>query len=155
LIERPEVEIVAAFMEGITDGRRLIEIGDRALVLGKPILAWKVGNTAIGRQAATSHTARMTAGYELYRTAFRRGGFIEIRDVDDLVDVAKAFGIGKLPRGNRVAVLTLSGGAGVLLATAASRMAEPRLAEETKSRLRETLHCPRQRQSDRRYRARL
>ena len=93
LIERDDVEIVVAFMEGITDGRRLIEIGERALELGKPVLAWKVGNTDIGSQAATSHSARLTAGYELYRAAFRRGGLVEIRDVDDLVDIAKAFHI--------------------------------------------------------------
>jgi acyl-CoA synthetase (NDP forming) len=141
LIERPEVEIVVAFMEGVDDGRRLIEIGERALELGKPILAWKVGNTDIGARAATSHSARMTAGYALYRAAFRRGGLIEIRDVDDLIDVAKAFAIGKLPRGNRVGVLTLSGGAGVLLA---DRCVEeglqlPQLAEATTRRLRETL----------------
>ncbi len=116
LIERPEVEIVVAFMEGVNDGRRLIELGERALELGKPILAWKVGNTDVGSQAATSHSARLTAGYELYRTAFKGGGFVEIRDVDDLIDISKAFLIRKLPAGNRVGVLTLSGGAGVLLA---------------------------------------
>ncbi len=116
LIERPEVEVVVAFMEGVTDGRRLIEVGERALELGKPILAWKVGNTDVGSQAATSHSARLTAGYELYRTAFRRGGFVEIRDVDDLIDICKAFHTRKLPAGNRVGILTLSGGAGVLLA---------------------------------------
>ncbi len=116
LIELPEVEIVVAFMEGVSDGRRLIEIGERALELGKPILAWKVGNTDVGSQAATSHSARLTAGYELYRTAFKRGGFVEIRDVDDLIDICKAFHTRKLPAGNRVGILTLSGGAGVLLA---------------------------------------
>jgi len=141
LIERPEVEIVVAFMEGVDDGRRLIEIGSRALALCKPILAWKVGNTDIGAKAAISHSARMTAGYALYRAAFRRGGLVEIRDVDDLIDVAKAFAIRKLPRGNRVGVLTLSGGAGVLLA---DRCVEegleiPQLTEGTTRKLRETL----------------
>ncbi len=116
VIEQPEVEIVVAFLEGVQDGRRLVEIGERALALGKPILAWKVGNSAAGRQAATSHTARLTAGYELYRTAFRLGGFVEVRDIDDLVDICKAFQTKKLPRGRRVGVITLSGGAGVLLA---------------------------------------
>jgi acyl-CoA synthetase (NDP forming) len=141
LIERPEVEIVVAFMEGVDDGRRLIEIGERALALGKPILAWKVGNTEVGRQAAVSHTARMTAAYELYRAAFRRGGLIEIRDVDDLIDIAKAFLTRKLPAGNRVAVLTLSGGAGVLLA---DRCVEhglelPPLTADTAAKLRKVL----------------
>ncbi len=141
LIERPEVEIVTVFMEGITDGRRLIEIGERALELGKPILIWKVGNTEVGSRAAISHTARMTAGYELYRAAFRGGGFIEIRDVDDLIDICKMFRTRKLPAGNRVAVLTLSGGAGVLLA---DRCVEhglelPKLAATTTAKLREIM----------------
>jgi acyl-CoA synthetase (NDP forming) len=141
LIERPEVEIVVAFMESVEDGRRLIEIGERALELGKPILAWKVGNTDIGRQAAMSHSARMTSGYELYRTAFKRGGLVEIRDVDDLIDVAKAFLIHKLPAGDRVAVMTLSGGAGVLLA---DRCVEhglklPPVTDATAAKLREVL----------------
>jgi len=141
LIERPDVEIVVAFMEGIDDGRRLVEIGERALELGKPILVWKVGNTAIGSQAATSHSARLTAGYELYRAAFRHGGLVEIRDVDDLVDIAKAFAIRKLPAGNRVGVLTLSGGAGVLLADRCveSGLVLPEFAEATTTKLRETL----------------
>ena len=141
LIERPDVEMVVAFMEGITDGRRLIEIGERALELGKPILVWKVGNTDAGSRAATSHSARMTAGYDLYRAAFRRGGLVEIRDVDDLVDVAKAFLIRKLPAGDRVGVLTLSGGAGVLLADRCieSGLQLPALSEATTAKLRETL----------------
>jgi acyl-CoA synthetase (NDP forming) len=139
VIELPDVEVAIAFLEGISDGRRLIAIGERALELGKPILVWKVGNTDVGRQAAASHTARLTAGYELYRTAFRLGGFIEVRDIDDLVDVCKALRHRKLPRGNRVAVITPSGGAGVLLA---DRCVEeglqlPPLAEETLKKLRE------------------
>ena len=141
LIERPEVEIVVAFMEGVNEGRRLIEIGERALELGKPILAWKVGNTAVGSQAATSHSARLTAGYELYRAAFRRGGLVEIRDVDDLVDYSKAFMIHKRPAGNRVGVLTLSGGAGVLLADRCveSGLTLPPLSEATREKLAKTL----------------
>jgi len=141
LVERPEVEIVTAFMEGVVDGRRLIEIGERALELGKPILAWKVGNTAVGSRAATSHTARMTAGYELFRAAFRRGGFIEIRDVDDLIDICKVFLARRLPAGNRTAVLTLSGGAGVLLADRCIEhgLQLPKLSPDTAARLREIL----------------
>jgi acyl-CoA synthetase (NDP forming) len=141
LVERPEVEIVVAFMESIDDGRRLMAIGERALELGKPILAWKVGNTDAGSRAATSHSARMTTSYALYRAAFRRGGLIEIREADEMVDVAKAFRIRKLPAGNRVGILTLSGGAGVLLA---DRCIEhgfklPPLSEATTEKLRKTL----------------
>ena len=139
VLELPDVEVAIAFLEGISDGRRLIDIGQRALELGKPVLVWKVGNTDVGRQAAASHTARLTAGYELYRTAFRLGGFIEVRDIDDLVDICKALRARKLPPGNRVAVITPSGGAGVLLADRCIEegLTLPPLSETTVARLRE------------------
>jgi len=138
LIERDDVEILTAFLEGTTEGRRLRRLGARALELGKPVLVWKVGNTDIGSKAATSHTARLTAGYELFRAAFREGGFIEVQDVDDLVDYCKAFRARRLPKGNGVGVMTLSGGAGVLLADrcVARGLTLPRLADATREKLR-------------------
>ncbi len=138
VLEQPEVEIVTVFMEGTTEGRRLIKIGERALELGKPILIWKVGNTSAGRQAVTSHTARLTAGPELFKTVFRHGGFVEVRDIDDLVDVCKAFLGRKLPAGNRVGVITMSGGAGVLLADRCveAGLSLPKLTDDTRNQLR-------------------
>jgi acyl-CoA synthetase (NDP forming) len=141
LLERPEVRILTAFIEGVAEGRRLLEVGERALALGKPILVWKVGNTPAGARAAVSHTARLTSDYALYRAAFRRGGFVEIRDVDDLVDACKAFLVGKLPRGRRVCAVSISGGAGVLLADRCieSGLELPALSPQTEAKLRETL----------------
>lgn len=137
LIERPDVEILTAFLEGTTEGKRLRRLGERALELGKPVLIWKVGNTEVGSKAATSHTARLTAGYELFRTAFREGGFIEVQDVDDLVDFCKAFRGKKLPRGKGVGVMTLSGGAGVLLADRCIKhgLTLPKLSDATREKL--------------------
>ncbi|MEO5695174.1 MAG: acetate--CoA ligase family protein [Usitatibacter sp.] len=116
LLDRDDVEVVATYMEGIVDGRRLIALGEKAHALGKPIVVWKVGNTETGRAAAASHTANLSASYELYRAAFRHPGFVPVRDVDDLVDVAKAFANRRRPMGSRVGVMSISGGAGVLLA---------------------------------------
>lgn len=132
-LERENVEVVVSYLEGITEGRRLRELGRRALELGKPILVWKAGVSEIGRAAAESHTASMTAGYTLYRTAFEEGGFVEIEDVHDLVDAARAFLSRKLPRGPNVAVITTSGGSGVLIADGCDRkgLKLPRLASET------------------------
>jgi acyl-CoA synthetase (NDP forming) len=141
LLERPEVEIVTVFMEGTTEGRRMIALGERALELGKPILVWKVGNTAAGSKAMTSHTARLTAAPELFRAAFRRGGFIEVHDIDDLVDVSKAFRGRKLPKGNGVGVITMSGGAGVLLADRCveAGLTLPKFTDATTAKLREVM----------------
>jgi len=120
-LEREDTDAVMAFLEGTTDGRALIEIGERALALGKPVLMWRVGLSRSGRRAATSHTGRLTAGPELFRRALAEGGYIEIGDTDDLVDLAQFLRYGKRARGNRVAILTLSGGAGVLLADLAEK----------------------------------
>lgn len=120
-LERDDTEVVVAYIEGITDGRRLRAVGRRALELGKPILVWKVGNTDSGRTAAESHTASMTAGYALYRAAFEEGGYVEVTDVHDMVDAARAFLSRRLPAGPNLAILTTSGGSGVLAVDAADR----------------------------------
>jgi acyl-CoA synthetase (NDP forming) len=115
-LERDDVSMIATYLEGVKDGRRLVRLGRRALELRKPIAVWKVGNTTTGRRAATSHTGNLTGDYDLYRTAFASGGFIEIEDLDDLIDVAKAIEMQRWPSGNGVGVISISGGAGVLLA---------------------------------------
>ncbi len=74
----------------------------------------------------------------LYRAAFRQGGVIEVFDVADLSDCARAFLAGRLPRGNRIAVVTISGGAGVLMADHCTEagMVLPRLTMRSLERLR-------------------
>ena len=132
-LERDDVEVVVSYIEGVADGQRLRRLGQRALELAKPILIWKVGNSESGRAAAQSHTASMTAAYAFYHSAFDEGGFIEIADVHDLVDATRAFLSRRLPRGPNVAVVTTSGGSGVLITDACDRhgLKLPRLAPET------------------------
>jgi acyl-CoA synthetase (NDP forming) len=115
-LDDENTKLIAVYLEGLKDGRRLRTLGRRALEAGKPIAVWKVGNTAGGQRAAVSHTANLTEEYDFYRDAFSEGGFVEIREVYDLVDAAKVFRSGKRSAGRRAAIVTTSGGAGVLLA---------------------------------------
>lgn len=133
-----DVRIVTAFVEGVSDGRRLIELGRKALAVNKPVLIWKVGNTEAGAKAAASHTASMSSRYALFQAAFRQGGYVEVRDYEDMVDITKAFLGGMLPGGDRVALVSGSGGAGVI---AADRFTEaglrlPEYTAQTQARLR-------------------
>lgn len=132
-LERPEVEVLVLYLEGVADGRQLRALGARALELGKPILTWKAGNSAIGRAAAESHTASMTADYELYRAAFREGGFIEVRDVHEVVDITRVFSGRRMPRGSSIGIITTSGGSAVLMADECDRhgLTLPRLTDAT------------------------
>lgn len=140
-LSQDDVRLIAVYLEGLKDGRRLRALGRRALEVGKPIAVWKVGNTAVGQRAAVSHTANLTEEYDFYRDAFREGGFVEIREVYDLVDAAKVFRSGKRPRGRRAAIVTTSGGAGVLLADrcAESMLELPSLTPTTVSALKPLL----------------
>lgn len=115
-LEQDDIDIVASYIEGITDGRAFLGCGEKALRAGKPVLVWKNGNSRTGQRAAASHTAHLTASYDLYQAAFRSGGFIEVDDVDDFTDIVHGFARRKLPKGRNVAIVTTSGGAGVVLA---------------------------------------
>ncbi len=136
-IADPQTSLIAAYIEGLKDARRLVDVANRALDAGKPLLAWKVGNTADGAKAAASHTANLGGASALYRTAFRQTGVIDVTDVADLGDYAKAFEAQRLPNGNRIAVVTLSGGAGILITDACAErgMSVPALSAATLEQL--------------------
>ena len=144
-LERDEVEVLVLYLEGVTDGRRLRALGARALELGKPVLTWKAGNSAIGRSAAESHTASMTADYELYRATFREGGFIEVRDVHEVVDITRVFLGKRMPRGSNIGIITTSGGSAVLMADECDRygLVLPRLTDKTTAAIEQIApkHC--------------
>jgi acetate---CoA ligase (ADP-forming) len=112
----PQTKVIGAYMEGVKDAHRLLEVGDRALDADKPVLIWKVGNTEVGSRAAASHTANLGGALALYEAAFRQRGMIRVRDANELIDYTKVFESGKRPAGNRVAIVTISGGGGILMA---------------------------------------
>jgi len=136
-LERDDVSMIATYLEGVRDGRKLVALGQRALELRKPILIWKVGNTMTGRRAAASHTGNLTGDYDLYKEAFRSGGFIQIDDLDEMVDVARGVAMQRWPAGERVGVISISGGAGVLMADhcESSGLQLPQLTEQSSREL--------------------
>ena len=137
-IDDPGTEVIAVYIEGLKDAHRLLEVGRRALAQRKPILAWKVGNSAQGARAAASHTANLGGAMALYQAAFRQSGIIQVEDIQDVVDYSRAFRCGKLPKGNRVAIITVSGGAGILMTDecVVRGMQVPQLSAETTEKLR-------------------
>jgi acyl-CoA synthetase (NDP forming) len=96
-------------------------------------MIWKAATTDAGIKAAASHTANMTGSADLYRAALRQAGLIEVDDVEPIVDIAKLFAPGRLPQGNRVGVLSISGGSSIVYADAAVKggLTLPPFSEET------------------------
>jgi acetyltransferase len=105
-----------AYIEGTPDARRLLDVGAKSLRMGKPVLIWKGAQTEAGTKAAASHTANLTGNYDLYRAAFKQSGLIEVQDIEEIVDIAKVFAQGRLPRGRAIGVLSISGGSGIVFA---------------------------------------
>ena len=138
-IRDPKTEIIAGYVEGLKDADRLVGVGQKAMEAGKPILMWKVGNTEQGQRAAASHTANLGGAMALYRAAFRQTGIIQVDDIQDVVDYGRAFRSGRLPKGNRLAIITISGGAGILMTDeiVARGMQLAQLAPETLAKLKE------------------
>lgn len=140
-LDDPGTDVVFGVIEGTPDARALLDVGRKSLELGKPLLIWKSANTDIGAKAAASHTANLTGSYDIYRAAFRQSGIIEVDDVEPIVDLAKLMEQGRLPEGNRVGVLSISGGSGIVFADRAISMGLtlPAFAPETVERLKQVV----------------
>ncbi len=133
--------VIFAYLEGTPDARRLLDVGRKSLQTGKPVMIWKAATTEAGVKAAASHTANMTGSYDLYRAALRQSGLIEVDDVEPIVDIAKLFAQGRLPKGNAAGVLSISGGSGIVYADAAVRggLTLPPFSDETLAALRKVV----------------
>jgi acyl-CoA synthetase (NDP forming) len=121
MIDDPGTKVIGGYVEGFQDAHRLLGVGRRATAAGKPLLVWKVGTSEAGARAAASHTANLGGAMTLYRAAFRQAGIVEVDDIGDLADCAKALLPGWQPRGKRLAIVTLSGGAGIAMADRATQ----------------------------------
>ncbi|MFA7684486.1 MAG: acetate--CoA ligase family protein [Syntrophales bacterium] len=110
-----ETETVLMYLEGIKDGRRFYETA-RRLCLKKPAVVLKGGRTESGNRAAASHTGAMASDMRVFDSACRQAGVIVVEHPMDLLDLSAVFSSLPLPRGNRVAAITIGGGWGVVLA---------------------------------------
>lgn len=109
-------DVILMFIEGIRDPEMFVSAARRAAEAGKPVIVSKVGRSGAGERAAASHTASMAGWTAAYDAVFSKYGFIVSNDLDEAVAIAAAFATAPLPRGDRVAIVTVSGGAGAWVA---------------------------------------
>jgi acyl-CoA synthetase (NDP forming) len=109
-------DIFLLYLEAIGRPDRFRAVADKAAAAGKPLIVAKVGRSAAGRRAAASHTGSLAHAGVIDDAIFRHHGIIRGEDLDHMLDVAAAFSFCPLPSGNRVAVITGSGGSAVWMA---------------------------------------
>jgi len=121
LADDPETAVIMLYIEGCRDGRKLAGALTRARARGKPVICLKVGRTEAGVAAIASHTAALAGSDEIFDAMFRQHGVYRAATMEEFFDVGYAAAlVDELPRDNRVGLVTVSGGVGVLMADAAA-----------------------------------
>jgi acetate---CoA ligase (ADP-forming) len=141
LVEDASTDVILLFIEGVRDVDKFLIAARRAAEIGKPIIVTKVGRSGAGERAAASHTASMAGWSAAYDAVFARYGFIVSNDLDEAVTIAAVLTTNPLPKGDRVAVLTVSGGAGIWGADTVSMqgLKVPELSASIQTEIRELL----------------
>jgi acetyltransferase len=113
LVNDPETGVIAMYLEDIKRGRRFFELARSAK---KPMVVLKSGRTAFGSNAAASHTAALAQDDKVLDSALKQAGVIRVYGMKEMMDVARSLAVSEAaPVGKaRVAVLSFSGGAGVV-----------------------------------------
>ncbi|MBW1892787.1 MAG: acetate--CoA ligase family protein [Deltaproteobacteria bacterium] len=108
-------EIVMLYIESFKNGRRFLESA-RRVSRKKPIVLLKGGQTKAGNRAALSHTGALSSDTRIFNAVCKQAGIVKVEKPMDLLDLSAAFSSLPLPKGNRVAIMTLGGGWGVVTA---------------------------------------
>jgi acetyltransferase len=115
LLDDPHTLAIIALIEGIRNVEKLLSVADSALEKKRPIIVMKVGRTAIGRKAVSSHTGLVAGSDAVYEAIFRQKGIIRVYEPDELYYTASMLAKNTLPKGNRVGIIATTGGGSVIL----------------------------------------
>jgi 3-hydroxypropionyl-CoA synthetase (ADP-forming) len=141
----PRIKVIAVYLEGLRNGLQFMEVG-RSVAEKKPVIVIK-GGMAGGAAATMSHTASLAGSFEAFRAACRQAGLHLIEELTEdpkiLTNVLSILTTQKPARNDRVGVVSVGGGAAILLADqiTAQGMRLTEFADETKARLVELLGC--------------
>jgi acyl-CoA synthetase (NDP forming) len=113
LAEDANSQTIILYLESMREGRRFFETVKR-ISRTKPVIVLKGGRTQAGRAASASHTGSMSGEVTVFRAACRQAGLVEAKVPSELLDLSAGFSSLPLPRGNRVGIVTLGGGWGVV-----------------------------------------
>lgn len=137
------VDVISMYLETIKDGKNLTRIAKK-VAAKKPIIFLSGGRTEAGAKAAMSHTGSIASNAKIVEAAVKQTGMIMADDFTELKDFAKVFSTQPLPKGNRIAVITLAGSVGVNVSDLCANfgLELPRLSTETTEKLKDMFDTP-------------
>ena len=108
----PETEIIAAYMEGVKDGKRFLKVLKEA-ASEKPVVIFKAGHTEAGSRGAASHTASIAGSSEVWNAALKQAGAVQVYSLEELVDMLVLLNFLSPPSGRNISIVGFGGGAGI------------------------------------------
>jgi acyl-CoA synthetase (NDP forming) len=143
LLEDENTEVIIAFLEGIRRPDAFVRVCERAAELNKPVIAVKVGRSELAQKTVVTHTGALAGSDQIYDALFRKLGVVRVHDLDQLLETAEAFVCcrDRLPKGNHVGAVTVSGGEIGLIGDLAEEfdISFAQLSEKAQKELRERL----------------
>ncbi|KRA64950.1 CoA-binding protein [Caulobacter sp. Root656] len=109
----PHTHAILLYVEGVTNAAKFMSAA-RAAARLKPVIALKAGRNAASGKAVRSHTGALAGAYEVHACAFERAGLVQVETLTDLFDAAAVLRAGRGLAGERLAIVTNGGGAGIL-----------------------------------------
>lgn len=125
LTEDPKISAIGLYIEGIDDVPAFSRAAAKAMQAGKPLVALKAGKSELGAKLAMSHTSSLAGSDRMYDSLFERLGVIRVDSLPQLMETMKFVSTAGLPKGNRLAVFTCSGGDGLMTADIAEAIDLP------------------------------
>ncbi len=108
----PAVKVIGVYLESVQDGHRFFEL---ARSITKPIVICKGGKSEKGHRAIQAHSASLAGSYDVFQTACKQTGMIEVQGLGELINALHVLSLGPVPLGNRTLIVSNGGGMGVLL----------------------------------------
>lgn len=139
LAENPEVDVITVYAEGIREADGLIAALEAARAARKPVIMQKVGRSELGTKAAKSHTASIAGDDAVTEAIMNEFGVFRAGNSEQMLDIAHTATRKIYPVKNTLGVITVSGGAGVLISDVSESvgLAMPEMPEATQKHLRE------------------
>ena len=111
LVNDPDTEIIVGMIESIRRPKEFMEAARRAFEKQKPVILMKLGSSELGKEQAKTHTGAVAVDDDVFNAMCHRYGITRCKSIDEMVDFALSFRQKRLPRGNKLAIVTTSGGA--------------------------------------------
>jgi acyl-CoA synthetase (NDP forming) len=137
VVEDPATKVIMLYSEGIRESAGLLAGLEAARRARKPVLMMKVGRSAVGSAAAQSHTASIAGDDRVTDAVLKEFGVVRVQTTEQMLDIARLATRGIYPANNTLGVITVSGGAGVIISDAADAIGlpMPEMPQDSQERL--------------------